>query len=298
MTPSAFRRAAGLLVFIASAASAQVKIDLSRRVTPDCDIQLQGPVAKIRVTGWDYDSIAVIGSLAGGAKLQPDYNEGKGATRGVILTLTGPPGQIRPAGEIELRIPRGATLLLHPGSADIEVSSLTGDVTIEMLGGAARINASPRMLSVDAIYAALTLDGSPGRVHLKSFQGDIVMRGGSADADFSTASGNIRVSGGTFGRTRFDATTGSVTFAGDLGRDASMYITTHSAPVDLQLTPKASAAITATSLFGTIENFLTKTSPSTSGKGQELKADLAGGNAHIVIESYKGDVRITKRAIN
>lgn len=296
-------RWAALIAGMAPAISgAQVKldqkVDAGHRAAPDCSIRLQGPIATIRVTGWDRDSIAVSGSLPKGARLENMFGSEPGAAvRGVKMLVEGAPGQIRPAGIIELRVPFGARIVLHTGSSDIEVTGLTGELDITMLGGSARVSASPRILTVDAIYATITLEGSPERVRLKSFEGDITMRGGSLNAEFSTAQGNIRVGGGMFDRAKFDATTGSVSFSGDLSGNASVSIGTHSAPVELHLSPKESVVIQVTTSMGTIEDALTRSEPSAGpgGRGQQLKTGLGKGMASIVVESFKGSVRLLRR---
>ena len=305
MTMFAYRllRLAALVAGVAPAfAGAQVntgqKVSAGLRAAPDCSIRLQGPIAIIRVTGWDRDSIAVSGSLPKGARFENMFGSEPGAAvRGVKMFVEGAPGQVRPAGVIELHVPFGARIVIHTGSADIQANALTGELDITMLGGSARVTASPRILTVDAIYATIVLDGSPERVRLKSFEGDITMRGGSQNAEFSTAQGNIRVGGGTFDRAKFDATTGSVSFSGDLVPNASLSIGTHSAPVELQLNPKASVAIQATTSMGVIENSWTKFEPSIGpgGKGQQLVTAPAKGAASIVVESFKGSVRILRR---
>jgi hypothetical protein len=292
-------RVASLLIAVAPVyATAQVKVDAGHRAAPDCSIRLQGPIATVRVTGWDRDSIAVSGSLPKGARLDNMFGNDPGlALRGVKMLVEGAPGQVRPSGIIELRVPFGARVVIHTGSSDIEVTGLTGELDITMLGGSARVSASPRILSVDAIYATIALEGSPERVRLKSFEGDITMRGGSLNAEFSTAQGNIRVGGGLFDRAKFDATTGSVSFSGDLMPTASFLIGTHSAPVELLLSLKANVVVEATTSTGTIENSFTKQEPSTGpgGKGQHVSTGMGKGAARIVIESYKGNVRIQRR---
>jgi hypothetical protein len=275
---------------------APVKIEGGHRATPDCSIRLQGPIAAIRVIAWDRDSIAVSGSLAKGARLDNMFGSEPGPVRGVKMLVEGPPGQIKPSGQIELRVPAGARLILHTGSSDIEVTGLKGELDIQMLGGTARVNASPRYLNIDATYAALFVDGAPERMHLKSFEGDITMRGSSQNAEFSTVSGNIRVGGGVFDRAIFDATTGSITFDGEPGRNAEFRIMSHSAPVELQIGAKANVRIEATSTMGDIINGLTKQAPGAGpeGKGRQLSAELGKATARITIESFKGTIRLVR----
>ena len=292
----ALRLAVATVALLPAFVRAQVKVEDGHRATADCSIRLQGPIATVRVTGWDRDSIAVSGSLPKGARIENMFGSEPGPVRGVKMIVEGTPGQIKPAGVIELRIPVGARLMIHTGSSDIEATGLTGELNIEMLGGSARVTASPRILDVDAIYATIDLEGSPERVYLKSSEGDITMRGGSQNAEFSTVSGNIRVGGGTYDHAKFDATTGSIAFSGELARNASFTINTHSAPVELQLSPKSHVRIEAATSMGEITNMLSKQQPvpGREGKGQSLSTELGKGTARITVDSFKGSVRLVR----
>jgi DUF4097 and DUF4098 domain-containing protein YvlB len=159
------------------------------------------------------------------------------------------------------------------------------------------VTGSPRLLTVDAINATVNLDGSPDRVRLKTAEGSITMRGGSRDAGFSTVSGRVHVSGGVLERAHFDATTGDITFAGDLAPAGLITIDSHSGAVDLWLDSRASARIEATTGAGMIENLATKARPTIGreGRGQEIRTEVGTGSAHVVIRTYKGTVRLARR---
>ena len=291
-----FRAALLGLLLVSTPALAQVKVEGGHRATPDCSIRLQGPIAVVRVTGWTRDSIAVSGSLPKGAKLENMFGSESGPVRGVKMIVEGVPGQIKPAGTIELRVPVGARLVIHTGSSDIEATGIDGELHIEMLGGSARINSSPRVLNVNALYATIVLDGSPERVYLKSFEGDITMRGSSQNAEFSTVSGNIRVGSGKFDQARFDATTGSIAFSGEFGPNAVFTISSHSAPVELQISPKANVRIDVTSTMGEIINMYGKQEPAVGkmGQAQTLSTEIGKGTARVTIDSFKGTVRLLR----
>jgi hypothetical protein len=63
------------LLLAAAPLSAQQKIDRRIAIAPDASIRITNMAGMIRVTGWDVDSIAVVGSIPAGANF---YFGGRG----------------------------------------------------------------------------------------------------------------------------------------------------------------------------------------------------------------------------
>jgi len=279
-----------------AAGVAQQQVDIGRRTAPDVALRLVGSFAKLTVVGWDRDSVSITGTLPKGARLDGGFAETRGVpARNGKWFIESPVG-VETGGAIELRVPSRARLYVKANSADVEATGLTGEFDLSLVGGSARITASPRTLSVDAMDASVTIDASPGWVRLKTSEGDITMRGSSPDAAFTTVSGAVRVSNGVYERARIETVTGAVTFAGDLARNASLNIETHSGAVEVLFGANASAGIDAITLTATIENLLTK-QRAVAGRerGQELGVELGTGDGRVVIRTFRGGIRLASR---
>jgi hypothetical protein len=291
--------ALALLAFLLpSRAVAQQKIDAGHLAASDVSIRMGGPIARVRVIGWERDSVSITGSLPKGRRLENMFGGDPGAAvRGVKMFVETNELQPTPAGTVELRVPTGARVHLILGSAEVEATGHTGELDIIVLGGTVRVTGSHRILKVDAIDATVIVDGSPAWARLKSAEGAITMRGGSPDAVFSTVSGDISVSDGALERAKFESTTGSVIFAGDLVRNASVDFDTHSGNVDLRLGLKASVEIAAATGTGSIENLLTKRAPTPGreSRGHEIALTLATGDGRITVRTFKGNIRLSRR---
>jgi hypothetical protein len=293
---SLISRAALLVALPVASGVAQQQVDIGRRTAPDVALRLVGPFSRLTVIGWDRDSVSITGTLPKGARFDGGFAETRGVPARNGKWFMDAPETGGAGGAIVLRVPARARLYVKVNSAEVDASGLTGEFDLSLVGGSARIAASPRTLNVDAMDASVTIDGSPEWVRLKTSEGDITMRGSSPDAAFTTISGAVHVGNGTYERANVVTVSGAVTFSGDLARDASLRIDTHSGAVDMLFGANASAGIDAVTLTATIENLLTK-QRAVAGRerGQELGLELGTGDGRVVIRTFKGGIRLAGR---
>lgn len=289
---------AALWMLAASAPlEAQQKISQRFAVTPTASIRLFGDVGSLRIVGWDRDSVVVTGTLPAGARLDAarggDPERPSPGMKIYVEVLRSP----APDAKLEVRVPSRARVWSKSGSADVEVTGLTGGLDLNIVGGSARIACSPAELQVESMDGSVTIEGSPTWLRAKTATGDIVVRGGSADAGLSTVSGAIRVGDGRFERAKFTSVTGPIIFAGDLARGATLDFDTHGGPIELRLAGRPDAEFDVATVTGSIENTLTARRPiaGREGRGMELGFTSGTGRARIVVRSFKGNIYLRAR---
>jgi hypothetical protein len=276
---------------------AQQKVVQRFAVTPTASIRVFGDVASLRIVGWDRDSVVVSGTLPAGARM--DASRGGDSSRpspGMKIYVEAPRGSATDA-RLELRVPARARVWAKSGSADVEVTGLTGGVDLNIIGGSVRVACSPAELQVESMDGSVTIEGSPVWLRAKTATGDIVMRGGSDDAALSTVSGAIRVGDGRFERAKFTSVTGPIVFAGDLARGATLDFDTHGGPIELRLAPGLDAEFDVATVTGVIENSLTprRPIPGREGRGMELGFTSGTGRARVLVRSFKGNIHLRAR---
>ena len=102
---------------------------------------------------------------------------------------------------------------------------------------------------------------------------------------------------GSYERVRIEAVTGNVTFASSLARAGNLTVDSHSGTIELQLPPKPSLDIDATTVAGSIINSVTsrRPTPGREGRGEELTLNLGIGDARATLRSFKGNIRLSSR---
>jgi hypothetical protein len=266
-------------------------------VTPTASIRIFGDVGSLRIVGWDRDSVVLTGTLPTGARV--DASRGGDAVRpasGMKIYVEVPRAPA-PDAKLELRVPARARVWAKSGSADVEVTGLTGGLDLNIVGGSVRVVCSPAELQVESMDGSVTIDGSPAWLRAKTATGDIVLRGSSEDAGLSTVSGTIRIGEGRFERAKLTSVIGPIVFAGDLGRGATLDVDTHGGPIELRLAPRLDADVDVATVTGKIENALTarRPIPGREGRGMELGFTSGTGRARVVVRSFKGNIHLRAR---
>lgn len=285
-----------LVLLVAGPASAQQKVDIRRPVTRDVYVRINGAFATLKVTGWQKDSLVLIGALPRDARLDPAVGSTGGApARGAKFYVEGTSSSAATAS-LELFVPVGATVWAKSGSATIDVNGITGGLDLNIVGGAITVNGTPRELNVESMDGTVTVSGSPNWMRVKTATGDIVLRGSCSDLGVTTVGGSVNLGNGFYERARIESVTGDVTFAGEVTRAGSLLIDSHSGTIGLQLSLKASLDIEATTITGTITNNLSsrRPTPGREGRGEELTLNIGTGEARATLRSFKGSIRISR----
>jgi hypothetical protein len=275
---------------------AQQKVSYGHAATSSVSVRLMAAVASVQVIGWEKDSVDVSGVIATGSRFQMFGGTPSGATKGIKGYVELPNDHAVIEGKVVMRVPRDARVWLKTGSADIDVSGVTGGVDVNVVGGSITVHGNVRELRAESMDGNVVIDGVAEWARLKTATGDITLKGGT-DIGASTISGTIRASGADIERAKLEATTGAVFFASGLVRNASIELETHSGNVDIALPWKSDFEIEAATITGTIENRMTKLppSPGREGRGMTLTTQGGSGGSRIVVRSFKGGIALRGR---
>src|SRR5881394_3141925 len=216
----------------------------------DGSVRIVNPAGRIRVIGWDTDSLAVSGRGPGSLAAAGTANVRK-------LIVTG-------KAELEVHVPRGARVWVKSASADIDVVGVDGTLDLNSVGSAIHVVGTPADVTAETMGGPVELAGGSGRARVKTVSGDILLRGASVDLGASTLSGTIVVRaagwqrGGTgVQRGKFESVTGDVRFDGELGRGGIVELESQSGAIALRVPATTVADFDLVTIAGSITNRLT-----------------------------------------
>ena len=277
---------------------ARERVDRRFAVAPDASIRLFGAFAKLRIIGWDRDSLVITGTMAKGWRLEGNAaSNAFGAPRAAKFFIDSPAETDAPGAALEVRVPAKARVWAKSGSADIEVTGVTGGLDLNIVGGSITVSSTPRELNIESMDGSVkVLAGAPW-MRVKTATGEIDVRGGGEDVGLSSVGGTVRVSGGRYERGKFETVTGDIVYEADIGFKGSIDLTTHSGRVDLRVPARPDMELDATTVTGTIENSVTSRRPlvGREGRGMELAFSSGTGDTRVVVRSFKGNVVVRPR---
>jgi len=263
---------------------------------PGGSVRIMNPYGRIRVIGWDADSLVVSGRLD--AKAGRFYTAGDARVRKLGVEV---PVEQLEAGkaDLEVRVPRRAAVWVKTATADIAVEGVDGTLDLNSVSGAIHVVGTPQDVTAETMDGAVEIAGGTGRARVKTVSGGILLRGASEDLGASTLSGTIVVRaagwqrGGTgVQRGKFESVTGDVRFEGELGRGGVVELETQSGTLDLRVPASTVADFDLLTIGGTITNTLTAAAPErrAAGVGQELRLSTGAGGAQVTVRSFKGPI--------
>ncbi len=279
------------LTLLVRQATAQAQIAQRWPLDAGGSVRIANPAGRIRVLGWDADSVAVSG------RLEPRAGRFSAAGDQHVRTLgvdTGPG-----AAELDIHVPRRATVWVKSAMATIEVEGVEGTLDLTSQGGSIRVVGTPQDVTAETMDGAVELAGGTGRARVKTVSGDILLRGASQDLGASTLSGRIVVRaagwqrGGTgVQRGRFESVTGDVRFEGEVGRGGVVEVESQSGTIELRVPASTVAEFDLLTIGGTITNHLGEAQPRprAGGTGLELRFSTGAGGAQVTARSFKGRI--------
>lgn len=274
----------------APAAGAQQPFRAARGLDPTAAVRVFSMAGSITVTGWERDSIDVVGTV--GTGLTPR----SGGTRSgyKLSTYDGMQDTGSPS-HLAIRVPRRAQLWIKTTTADVVVRAVDGSVDVYTIEGDIDVAGAPDELTAETMRGAVSVSGKPGWVRAKSGTGPVMFDGTARDLALSTVSGRIE-SSSRFERGRFESVRGDIELAGPLAGAATAEIDNHAGAVTLRLGPATSAAFMVFSVTGRITNELSdaRARPS-SGTGSELAFLAGGGAARVTVRTFAGAVTLRPR---
>ena len=108
-----------------SSATAQQRVDVRRAVAPDISIRMAGAFGKLRIVGWNKDSVTVTGTLPKEARFEAYFGgSASQPSRGAKMFVEAP-NDLSPGvpGTLEMHVPSKARVWAKSGTAEIVVES-------------------------------------------------------------------------------------------------------------------------------------------------------------------------------
>jgi DUF4097 and DUF4098 domain-containing protein YvlB len=185
--------------------------------------------------------------------------------------------------DYEVSVPLDASVHLRSASGPITAEGLQGDVSLE--GAGAQIeakNLSRGHLVVQTMNGPITLNNvHTGHVEITSISGDIHL---------NAVTGQV---------VKIDTTSGKIAYSGDFGSGGDYSFITHTGDIDALVPASASAAFSAQSLQGQVQNdfpLQPRQHPHVSLDATRAFFGTAGKAAsEVVMKSFSGKIRLKQR---
>ena len=199
-------------------------------------------------------------------------------------------------GELEIRVPQRARVWVKSTDGSIEVSGLASEADLGTVGGSILVSGSLRLLTAETIEGQVEITGASQLVRVKTGGGEVVLRQTTGDLTVSTVAGAVSLFQADPTTVRIETVSGPVRYEGRLDRRATLNVQTHSGPVELRVPRETPAEFDLHSIDGAVVVALSPKGPLAKPiRGKPQVFSNAGGGAHVVVRSFKGEIRLAGR---
>ncbi|HMB69591.1 MAG TPA: DUF4097 family beta strand repeat-containing protein, partial [bacterium] len=244
--------AAGAVALLLAAGTAAAGEPIHEEVpaSKNGEVSIENLSGSVTVTVWDEDKVLVEGELGDGSeRLEIDPDEGDVSIEVVL------PRNARhvEATDLEIRVPRGASVSVETVSADVDVSGVTGDVEVETVSGRVK-GRDLAAVEIETVSGEIDVADAEGPVEVASVSGYIEVTDCGDWVEASTTSGDIDVAGDLPDRVECETVSGTVEADITPVKGGAYRFESFSGEVVLRLPAKLDAAIDVETHSGRIRS--------------------------------------------
>jgi hypothetical protein len=200
--------------------------------------------------------------------------------------------------ELVVKVPLGSSLEVNTVSADIDVTGVTGEQSLETVSGDITTEAHASDIDVNSVSGDLEIEGNDQsmRSRLSSVSGDVDADNLAGEIGAESVSGDLVVVDGVFNRASLGTVNGDIEFRAQLLDDGRLDIETVNGGVDVEFAGEVSARFDIETFNGDIRNCFGPEAVRVDkyAPGYELKFTEGNGSGRVTIETLNGDLRICK----
>ena len=264
----------------------------------------------ITVHGWDRNQVHARMSDGMQIEFQPSAAGNSAPPKELSLGMNGEPGPSKrclPFGNLELDVPREATVKVQGGDAEINASGVA-KVSINTQGGAVTVERVTGAVDVNTLGGEITVVNSQGAIRVHSVGGDIEVhdvrpRAPEDVCEVGNVGGDVTLAQISHSQVRVNTVGGDVDFSSALARGGRYSFQSISGDLSLTLPPDSSFRLDAT-LQGEVDSDfplkysssnVEETDDATRHLPHRIEGTSGTGDALITLSSFNGSIQLRKR---
>jgi len=270
-------------------------INESMDAAADGTVSITNVAGSVDVQGWSRNQVEITGEL--GSDIEELIFERDGDEIEIKVKT-----RRRNSHDIDadliVKVPAGSSLEISTVSADIDVAELTGEQGLESVSGDIATQVHAADIEVSSVSGDLEVEGDDQstRSRFSSVSGDIDTENLAGEIWAESVSGDLLAVNGVFERASLGTVNGDIVFRAQLLNDGRLDVETVNGSVDIEFAGDLSARFDIETFNGDIRNCFGPEAVRASeyGPGYELSFTEGDGSGRVTIETLNGDLRLCK----
>lgn len=204
-------------------------------------------------------------------------------------------GSLNVSVNYHLTIPAKASMKVKSVSGDVSLEGIGGTVETDTVSGDIEVNKADKGVECKAISGDLTLEDISGDIYLNAVSGDMKLRGLKGSIEAEAVSGDIELWEVSEAQTvRAKTLSGEITYQGKLKADGKYYLKSHSGDVEMRIPADSAFDFEAKTFSGSIDSAFEITISGKISK-KEIRGSVNGGGAEVSLSTFSGDISLKKK---
>jgi hypothetical protein len=194
-----------------------------------------------------------------------------------------------------LMIPATARLTVESINCTITVSNIGGAVDIHSVSGNVDVTNASQELKLETVSGKIRVANASAKISAKTISGAIEFGGVSGETTAESVSGDIAFTGSRPAHAFASATSGNVSYEGDVRENGWYDFQTYTGNVRLRLPANTNASVEVESTIGRVRNGFTNARRLVGGSGDartQFRYALGNGGARVNVVTTAGFVAV------
>ncbi|MFN8571579.1 MAG: DUF4097 family beta strand repeat-containing protein [Gemmatimonadaceae bacterium] len=266
------------------------KIDTTFAFSKDGVVDLSNISGEVVVNGWSRGEARVRAYSERGR-----FRSNMSSSRITVETesIRGRTGETR----IDVSIPEGVRVIIRSTSGDVTAHDTRGPVEANSTSGDVIVKNAKGRVTVENVSGDIQVTEVEGDVEANSVSGGVELEDIRGDVRVETTSSDISLTDVRSTDVYASTVSGEVTFSGSVEGNGRYEFHSHSGEVSLDLPKSIGARFSIETYSGAIDSDFPMTlqpGERTNRRPRRFEFTVGSGEAHIVAESFSGDVKITQ----
>jgi DUF4097 and DUF4098 domain-containing protein YvlB len=274
-----------LLLLAALAGAVLQDTDTTVAVRAGSRLSLDNFDGSVTITTWARNSLRVQASHDDDTRVDIDV---RGSTVGVRgRSRYGPPEV-----EYRLTVPADMSLEISTHSGDVSIQDTRGEVQVQTVEGRITVSGGTGRVSLSSVEGEVQLTGANGRINISAVDGSVKVRGARGDLQISAVDGAVLLDDIDAASVEASTVDGEIEFTGTFHDSGRYRLSSHDGDVTVTV-PSIDAAVSVSTYEGDFESDFPVTITGTRSR-KRLDFTLGRGSARLELESFDGSVRLRK----
>jgi len=273
----------------AAALLAPLAQDTTVPVSPGTRLELTTHTGAITVRTWSRNAIQVSSDFSDDDALRVEVSGGVAEVRHSMRHGDDDESDYR------LTVPTWMAMELSTVEGDVRIEGSQARITASSVEGSVTVRGGKEFVSVTSVEGDITVEGVAGRVEANSVDGSVIVSDVTGARYAESVDGDIDLDGIQSSDVEANTVDGNISYRGSVERTGRYRLTSHDGDVTLE-TSVLNASISVSTFDGDFESCgheVTITGQRGANK-KRFKATVGGGGAQIDLESFDGNIYITK----